>query len=133
MLNTRELSYAPKGVELYDTVIVMNVMVYARNAFQFLETLYRTLKPGGLLIFHDRYFDNIETSSTCKMAGFLTHMIQVRSEFIEYFLSEEFFEHLPYYNTTQNEDQRRRGREWCLGIDNERGVFAALRKKKSTI
>jgi SAM-dependent methyltransferase len=129
VLNIKDLDYVPEGVELYDTVIVMNVMVYSRNAFQFLETLYRTLKPGGLLFFHDRFFDNLESSSHCKMAGFLTHMIQVRSEFIEYFLSEEFFEHVPYYNTTQNEDQRRRGREWCPGNDVELGVFAALRKK----
>jgi SAM-dependent methyltransferase len=129
VLNIKDLGYVPEGVELYDTVIVMNVMVYSRNAFEFLETLYRTLKPGGLLFFHDRFFDNLESSSNCKMAGFLTHMIQVRGEFIEYFLSEEFFEHLPYYNTTQNEDQRRRGREWCPGNDLEMGVFAALRKK----
>ena len=113
----------------YDTVIVMNVLVYSRNAFQFLETIYRTLKPGGLLLFHDRYFDNIEQSSTCKMSGFITHMIQVRSNFIEYFLSSEFFEQLPYKNTTQNEHQKRRNREWCPNLDDEKGTFVALRKK----
>ena len=114
---------------LYDTVIVMNVLVYSRNAFQFLETIYRTLKPGGLLIFHDRYFDDIVKSSQCKMAGFLTHMIQLRSSFIEYFLSDEFFENLPYKNTEQNIHQKRRNREWCPGHDDERGTFVALRKK----
>ena len=131
VLNTKPLGYAPPGAQLYDTIIVMNVMVYARNAFQFLETLYRSLKPGGLLLFHDRFFDDPVRSSKCKTSGFLTNMIQVRSEFINYFLSEEFFERAPavYFNTEQNEDQRRRSREWCPYNDEERGVFAALRKK----
>ena len=32
-----------------DTVIVINVMEYAQDAFQFLETVHRSLKRGGLL------------------------------------------------------------------------------------
>ena len=86
------------------------------------------------------------------MAGFLTHMIQVRSTFLEYFLSDEFFHRLPstsngtiasasgsggtndvrvfeYYNTTQSADQQRRNRQWCPQHDDERGYFVALRKK----
>ena len=61
----------PAAFEQFDTVIVMNVLVYSRNAFEFLETLYRTLKPGGLLIFHDRYFDDPVKSSRCVSVSLL--------------------------------------------------------------
>jgi hypothetical protein len=58
-------------------------------------------------------------------------MIQVRSEFILYFLSEEFFEHdYPnYYNMEKTEGQKRRDHEWCPYHDEERGCFVAVRKK----
>tara|TARA_B110000090_G_C13368567_1_gene441056 strand:- start:740 stop:1927 length:1188 start_codon:yes stop_codon:yes gene_type:complete len=132
VLLKKSLSYAPENVILYDTVVVMNVLVYSRNAFEFLETVYRSLKPGGLLIFHDRWFDDvmpIERSTRCKMSGFLQHMIQVRKDFLQYFLGEEFFEQAPYHNSTRNEHQLFRMREWCPNMDDERAYFVALRKK----
>lgn len=65
----------------YDTVIVMNVLVYALDAFEFLSTVHNALKPGGLLLFHDRYFDNWAKSSKCKTAGFTVNVLQVTSIF----------------------------------------------------
>ena len=34
----------------FDTVIMMNILVYALDAFQFLETLHASLKVGGLIV-----------------------------------------------------------------------------------
>jgi SAM-dependent methyltransferase len=131
VLLSQALNYVPTNmdIKLFDTVIVMNVLVYSRNAFEFLETIYRFLKPGGLLLIHDRYFDNYVHSSKCKMAGFLTHMIQVKSDVLNYFISDDFFDHQPYYNTTQNSHQKRRNREWCPYHDDEKGFFVAITKK----
>jgi SAM-dependent methyltransferase len=42
----------------YDTVVSINVIEHVHNAFQYLTSLYDTLKPGGVLIFHDRYYPN---------------------------------------------------------------------------
>jgi hypothetical protein len=63
----------------YDTVIDMNVLVYAQDAFKFLETLHRSLKVGGLLVFHERWFENHVKSNKCKISGFEVNVIQVRA------------------------------------------------------
>ena len=68
-LTVEEFGRQRPAHQQYDTVIVMNVLVYARDAFEFLETVYHSLKPGGLLLFHDRWFEDSIKSSTCKTAG----------------------------------------------------------------
>jgi hypothetical protein len=110
----------------FDTVICMNVLVYAQNAYKFLETLYKSVKPGGLLIFHDRWFDNVPKSSTCKMAGFLVNILEVKKVVLDHFLS--FFDDKPFLSTNQTHNQMRRSRDWCLNLDKEQGYWAALRK-----
>jgi SAM-dependent methyltransferase len=42
----------------YDTVISINVLEHVQDVFQYLTGLYLALKPGGLLIFHDRYYED---------------------------------------------------------------------------
>ena len=65
---------------------MMNVLVYSLDAFEFLETIHHSLKVGGLLIFHDRWFSNIAVSSTCKTAGFFTNVLQVSKGLLDHFL-----------------------------------------------
>ena len=112
----------------YDTVICMNVLVYARNAFKFLETLYHSVKPGGLLLFHDRWFEDPATSSQCRMSGFLVNIIQVKKIMLDHFLSK-FELASGYVNTNQTAGQRFRQQNWCPR-DNERAYFVAVRKPK---
>ena len=111
--------------EQYDTVICMNVLVYAQSAIEFLQTLHNSLRPGGLLLFHDRWFDAPAVSSKCRMSGFLTNVLQVKRPLLDAFLSHYEFR---YYNTNQTAGQAFRSREWCRG-DNERGYFVAGVKK----
>ena len=113
-------------INLYDTVIMMNVLVYSLDAFQFLETLHYSLKIGGLLLFHDRYFKDIITSSKCTTAGFFTNVLQVHKAVLDHFLS--FYSQEPYLSTDQTEGQRMRGKDWCHNLDDERGYWAAVPK-----
>ena len=39
----------------YDTLLSINVIDHVWDAYQFLSNLHDALKPGGILIFHDRY------------------------------------------------------------------------------
>jgi hypothetical protein len=110
----------------YDTVIMMNVLEYSLDAFEFLETLHESLKPGGLLIFHDRWFNDIVKSSRCKTAGFFTNVLQVSKGVLDHFLS--FYDTKPFLSTEQTEGQKLRGSYWCQGLDNEQGYWAAVRK-----
>ena len=127
ILNQTPLDFVVPNATLFDTVIVMNVLVYSANAFEFLETIYRVLKPGGLLLFHDRYFLDMVKSSRCKTAGFQSHMIQVKKDFLDFFLSH--FEHEPFLNTKQNSLQKDRSWSWCGNQDFEIGYFVAVRKR----
>ena len=43
----RPLNYVVPNASQFDTVIVMNVLVYSNNAFEFLETLHRVLAGEG--------------------------------------------------------------------------------------
>ena len=87
----------------YDTVIDMNVLVYAQDAFKFLETLHRSLKVGGLLVFHERWFENHVKSSKCKVSGFEVNVIQVGKTLLDHFLSH--YSRAPFYSTNQTRDQ----------------------------
>lgn len=112
----------------YDTVIDMNVLLYAKDAFQFLTTLYKSVKLGGYLIFHERWFDNPAQSSKCKTAGFGINVVQVAKPLLDHFLS--FFSTEPYFNTNQTKNQVMRSRDWCRGLDDERSYWIIVRKVK---
>eukprot|EP01041_Mallomonas_annulata_P003088 gene3088-6060_t len=45
-------------IKQYDTLISINVIEHVQDAFKYLTGLYLSIKRGGLLIFHDRYYNN---------------------------------------------------------------------------
>lgn len=110
----------------YDTVIMMNVLVYSLDAIEFLETLHYSLKKNGLLIFHDRWFNDSIKSSNCKTAGFFTNVLQVSEKMLSHFLS--FYDVKPFISTKQTEGQILRSSHWCGWQDDEMGYWAAVRK-----
>jgi SAM-dependent methyltransferase len=44
--------------QTFDTVITMNVLEHVQDAFEYLTGIYRVLRAGGLLIMHERYYDD---------------------------------------------------------------------------
>jgi len=112
----------------YDTVVMMNVLVYARNALDFLTTLHASLKVGGTLIFHDRWFQDSVVSSNCRTAGFAMHIIQVRKNVLEHLLSH--FENTPFLSEKQTKGQLDRSKNWCKWKDDEMGFWAIVKKRK---
>ncbi len=73
-------------VEAFDTVILINVIEHVSDLFAFLSSVYRSLKPRGLLIFHERWHDDPDASS-CVIGEFEMHPIRVRRPALEHFLS----------------------------------------------
>ena len=59
----------------FDTIIDMNVLVYVQDALSYLTTLYNSLKMYGILIFHERWFNDSVKSSKCKSAGYNHNVI----------------------------------------------------------
>ena len=109
-LTVEAFSQVHKGIQ-YDTVVMMNVLVYSQNAFQFLQALYDMLKPGGLLIFHERWFKDSPTSSRCNTAGFFTNILQVSKGLLDHFLTA--FPDTIFYSTNKTENQCHRSKYWC--------------------
>jgi SAM-dependent methyltransferase len=110
----------------FDTVIMMNVLVYSQDALAFLTTIHKALRPGGMLLFHDRYFPDPVTSSKCKFVGFAMNIIEVNQPVLEHFLS--FFSKEPYFSTRQTAGQIHRSKAWCHWLDDEVGYWVAVRK-----
>ena len=70
-----------ENIEQYDTVISINVIEHTQDAFKYLTGLYLSLKDDGLLIFHERYYDDNEISN-----GDLYHPIRIKRIILDRFL-----------------------------------------------
>jgi len=42
--------------EKFDTILAINVVEHVWDAFKFYNNIYNALKPGGILIYHDRFY-----------------------------------------------------------------------------
>ena len=74
----------------FDTLLTVNVLEHVRDAFAHLELVYNALKPGGILIFHERWW-NTYVPSQEKAANYkqwLYHPVRVRKPVIDHFLSK---------------------------------------------
>lgn len=110
------------GMEsFFDTVAVINVLEHVVDAFEFLTQVYKVLKPGGFLIFSERYFDDpVEPSS--KVLGSTTlHPIRVKRGVIQHFF--RLFDKV-YINNFSTEESRGRNL-------NEKGYYFIGRKKET--
>lgn len=123
----------PQNLEgAFDTVILMNVIVYAQDAFKIMETMYRALKMGGLLIFHDRYFEDVVKNSRCKMSGFYTNVIEIPKFLLDHFINSGF-SRKPFFFGNQTEEQKYRSANWCLWLDSEIGYFTVITKTQKVL
>jgi SAM-dependent methyltransferase len=79
----------------YDTLVSINVIEHVQNAYSYLTGLHAALKPGGLLIFHDRYFDD-PNEGNCVLGVNHYHPIRITRLVLDLFL--EHFDEI-YRNT----------------------------------
>jgi SAM-dependent methyltransferase len=80
--------------EEYDTVVLINVLEHVQNIFWILENAFNSLKPGGIFVFNDRYWDNygfydVLVGSEHGFYGLdrAFHPIRVKRQVYDYFLS----------------------------------------------
>ena len=73
--------------EVFDTVVMVNVLEHTNNAVSLLRGLYNAIKPGGLLIFNERWWDSMVRPTTSFDLNTLYHPIRVKKAVIEKFLS----------------------------------------------
>ncbi len=71
----------------YDTLVSINVIEHVENALEYLEGLWKVIKPGGLLIFHDRYCITPEKCDGA-LGRNLYHPIRISKFILDTFLSK---------------------------------------------
>lgn len=102
----------------YDALVVMNVIEHVQNAFSFLQGLHQVLKPGGVLIFHERFWPTPPAADPILGRGGL-HPIRINRGVLDKFL-QHFDVILKNESPTHGMIARRGG---------EQGYFFIGRKK----
>lgn len=77
---------APVFHEAFDTVMMTNVLEHVQNAYAVLHNLWHSLKPGGILIFNDRWVEDFPFHSHVELNNVL-HPVRVRKPVLEWLLS----------------------------------------------
>lgn len=77
-----------RAAEQFDTVVSINVLDHVQDVLQLLNNTYHAVKPGGVLIWHDRWFDSPFGCRTKKdNMGITLHPIRPKFKVLAHFLS----------------------------------------------
>jgi len=76
-------------IEEMDTVISLNVLDHVQDALKVLQNMYNALKPGGVIIWNDRWYDS-PAGCREKFDRFETSLHPMRPKFVvfEHFISQ---------------------------------------------
>jgi len=115
-------------LQKYDTILNINVIEHVHDAFLFLSNIYESLRPGGLLIFHERWHENVDYAKCTPFGDFHLHPIRVKKAVLDHFLSH--FEKPIYFNNNPTPEMISRASSLCPGDSIETGLYVAAYKKK---
>jgi SAM-dependent methyltransferase len=73
------------ATEFFDTVVAINVIEHVFSAIDFLTAMYSALKPGGVLVFGERYFEDPDKDALV-LGSAVLHPIRVKRIFLQHFL-----------------------------------------------
>jgi 2-polyprenyl-3-methyl-5-hydroxy-6-metoxy-1,4-benzoquinol methylase len=104
----------------FDSLLSINVIDHIWDAYQFLSNIYNSLKPGGILIFHDRFSPNPKYLNSVLGYGNLYHPIRVSKKIFNHFFDQ--FEEIYMFEGLTKEMIKRQG--------GEVGFYFIGRKKK---
>lgn len=106
------------AVAMYDTVLVINVIEHVSDAIEFMTAIHKFLRPGGLLIWSERWFDD-PVKASCVLGGFDLHPIRISKLISDIYLSA--FSPI-FMNTkpTQEVIKRNCGEKFVYFIGNKR-------------
>ncbi len=93
--HVRLLSYGAEKLAMnddnfgkYDTLMSINVIDHVWDAYQFLSNIYNALKPGGILIFHDRFSPTPIYLNSALGPGHWYHPIRVSKKIFNHFFDQ---------------------------------------------
>ena len=74
------------STDYFDTLLVINVLEHTRNAFTYLTSIHKALKPGCLLIFSERYFEDPDEMSADVLGPATLLPVRARKAVLLWFL-----------------------------------------------
>ena len=87
----------------FDTILMINVLEHVQNAFQILQNIYNSLRPNGILIFGERWWDYM--FKTEKYDGHVLHPIHIK-----YYVWKWFTDHFePIYDARNHRSYSKYG------------------------
>lgn len=98
----------------YDTVISINVVEHVQDAFAYLTGLYSSIRKGGILIMHERYYNSDQEITN----GDSFHPVRVKQRVFDMLLDESRFS-IVFNNCTASYN----------GRQGERGYYVIAVKK----
>jgi len=78
-----------------DTVLMTNVLEHVQNAYAVLHQLHRALRPGGIVMFSEHWWDDFSYFEQVEENNKL-HPVRIRKQLVDFFLShfEKMYEHI---------------------------------------
>lgn len=79
----------PSNLEHFDLIVAINVIEHCYDIHRVLASLAH-LKPGGVLVFQDKYYDHEEVSRMVKSVYDAAHPLKVDRKVVDSFLKSNF-------------------------------------------
>lgn len=76
--------------QTYDLVCIINVIEHCYDTNLVFANILKVLKPGGVIVFHDRYYDHDEVLDIVQNQYDAAHPLKVDRRRIDSFLSDNF-------------------------------------------
>jgi len=92
----------------YDLLVMINVIEHCYDVHLLLNNLLHVLKPGGILVFHDRLYDATVIRERVKDKYDAAHPLRVDRKILQDFLQKNFE---PLFEKTDTKTHAFRGRE----------------------
>lgn len=121
MKQRRQDRILSKPLEYYSVLISMNVVEHINDALEYFRAIYDLLEDGGLLIFHERWYDHPQHADCVLDNAEMLHPIRITRWIVDIFLDQ--FE--PLDVSIQRTKRHKLSR--CL----ERGIYFIGRKKST--
>ncbi|CAF1099229.1 unnamed protein product [Rotaria sordida] len=71
----------------YDTIIMINVLEHVQNSYEILQNIYNALRPNGILVLGERWWDHYNWHISSITADRVLHPIRIKYRVWQYFTS----------------------------------------------
>lgn len=91
-MNTTVLPYAAEQLvpgQMFDTMLLLNFIEHVRDAFHIYRIAFQALRPGGLMVFHERFWPGYDGTESKNRREFDLNPIRLNQRFAHW-MSTEF-------------------------------------------